>query len=269
MAGVSDVQNFSPEHLKARYDDLVALIHSFGEVVVAYSGGIDSTLVAYSAARALPDTARAIFFSTPLLAPEESIDAQALAQELGLPFEMLTLNPLSVEAVAFNHEDRCYHCKQAIFSQLQGLFPGVVVLDGTNYDDLFADRPGLRALKQLGIKSPLAQLEIGKEEVRAMAKMLGLPNYAKPSAPCLATRFEVGAELTPQKLVNVAQAEDLLRAAGFTYVRVRDHGASATIEVHPNEVERLEAMQHDIATSLKPFYERVAVAPRGYRGSTK
>lgn len=268
MASVGMSATFSFAYLNARYDELVAYIKDFGAVVVAYSGGIDSTLVAYAAAHALPKTAQALFFSTPLLAPEESVEAQAVARELALPFEVLAFNPLLIEEVGYNHEDRCFHCKYAIFSQVQSLFPDIVVLDGTNFDDLFADRPGLRALKSLGVKSPLAALEIGKEEVRAIAKMLNLPNYAKPSAPCLATRFEVGAELTPERLARVAQAEELLRKAGFSYVRVRDHGLSATIEVHPDEVLRLEEMQHSIATSLKAHYEHIDVALSGYQGST-
>lgn len=256
------------EHIDGRFDELVAWIKEQEEVVVAFSGGVDSTLVAYSAMMALGESAHVIFCQTPLMTFEEVNGAVALATSLRLPLKILELDPLEIDAVRENHEDRCYHCKRYIFENIAKQHPGVTVLDGTNLDDTFTDRPGLGALDELGVKSPLALLRIGKEEVRAIGEHIHLPNWEKPSAPCLATRFRPNTTLSLEMLSRTQKAERVLTDAGYTYVRIRDRYPEGVIEVHPDEVQRLNREIETLRGSLAPYYQTVTVDPEGYRGST-
>ena len=254
--------------LETQFNNLVDWMRKHPQVVVAYSGGVDSTLVAFAAYRAHGDKARIVFCQTPLIAHEEVNDAVKLATQLNFPLRILELNPLELDMVRTNEPDRCYFCKHHIFSTIATEHSDYVVVDGTNLDDTFTDRPGLRALTQLHVESPLAELKITKTEIRAISKMLGLPNWDKPSAPCLATRFKSHTTMSLEMLERVQEAERIVRDAGFSYVRVRDNYPQAIIEVHPREVERLQHTLESVRGSLTHLYQVLSVAPLGYPGST-
>ena len=256
------------EKLEAHLNNLSEWMKNNGRVAVAYSGGVDSTLVAAVASRALGDKADIIFCHTPLIARQEADEAVALADSLKFPLTVLELDPLALEQVRENHPDRCYFCKYHIFSQIAAAYPDCAIVDGTNLDDTFTDRPGLKALDQLNVKSPLAEQRITKKEIRALSKTMGLPNWDKPSAPCLATRFAPYATISLEALERAQEAEDIVSQAGFSYVRVRDHYPKAVIEVHPDEVKRLQRTLESVRSSLSALYQIIAVAPEGYPGST-
>lgn len=260
----------NPTHISSKESALYNLIaEQFTEqnaVYIAYSGGVDSTLVAYLATQVLGAQAQSVFFATPLMTPDETTQATHIAESIGLNLHVLSINPLELEAVRMNWTDRCYHCKRFIFENMVEAYPGAGLYDGTNYDDLHSNRPGLRALKELGIKSPLAQAHLSKSDVRTLAEALKLPNAHKPSAPCLATRFSPNSALTPEGFARVAAAESILQAAGFSQVRVRDDYPRCSLEVHPYEVARLKEVFPTLCDALAGYYNDISYAPQGYQG---
>lgn len=210
--------------------------------VVGYSGGADSSLVAKAAHDALGNRAIAVLVDSCLVTRHEIDEAVALAHNIGLNLVQVSLNPLEIDKVAANPPDRCYHCKLAIFGRIVGIarergLPWII--DGSNADDESDYRPGTAAAEQLGVRSPLKELDITKEQVRAMSKKLGLRTWNKPSSACLATRVPYGTELTREILRRIEQAENVLRELNFKQLRVRDHGEIARIEVPPEDIPRL------------------------------
>jgi uncharacterized protein len=155
-----------------------------------------------------------------------------------------------------------------VFSTLKDVYRGNPVFDGTNYDDTFTNRPGLKALEELGIISPLAQLHFTKHEVRDASRRIGLPTADKPSAPCLATRFEYGHLLKTEELDRVAKAESVLGDLGYTNLRIRDRGTHASIEVDPTQLEKLKENRASISRLLSPYYETVEIKKDGYRAGS-
>jgi len=215
-------------------DRLTSLIRRLGTPVIAFSGGVDSSLVALAAHRAHPESAVAVTVSTELIPEYELSQAREVAGVIGIRHEVLSLDLLGLKRVPDNPPDRCYHCKKAVFravSRLGRKLGTPVVLDGTNADDAGSYRPGLRALGELGVVSPLAELGMKKADVRALARKAGLPNWDAPSRPCLATRFPYGERLEPARIERVQAAEDFLASLGFTEFRVRDHAGLARVEL--------------------------------------
>jgi uncharacterized protein len=238
-----------------------------GGVIVAFSGGVDSTLVAAAAHQAVKDSALAITVETEFMTKGEIMDAISVAQALGIGHRVLRLRlPVDMKA---NPPDRCYRCKSLIMKKLKGYAQKhnlSLVVDGTNFDDLGSKRPGLKAIKELGIASPLAELEYGKEEVREMSKLLGL-DYNKPSSPCLATRFPTGHFIVIKELERVAKAEEFIRGMGFSQVRVRVRDGMAKIEVAKSELEKMmdDCKYDHVASELRRLgFEEVALDLDGY-----
>lgn len=234
--------------------------------VVAFSGGVDSTVVLAATARLFPQV-KAVFVDSPLIARAERDHAEQLAPEIGIALTIHHADPLLLEPVRQNQTQRCYVCKHAIFSTLGTLFNDSQVIDGTNADDMGHVRPGKRALEELGVVSPLALAGLTKTDIRNLARELRLSNAEKPSAPCLATRFPYDFTLTSDALAQVEKAERLLTAQGYLGFRVRiDADKDARLEFAPAQLEQALANEESLVALLKEIgYQQVSVDKSGYR----
>jgi len=260
-----------PPATERSYARLQTILKDMGRVLVAFSGGVDSTLVLKAAHDALGRGAVAVTAASVIHPVWETREARDIARGIGVPLSVLRVEPLEDRAFAGNPPDRCYHCKRKIFSRFQEIARtrGIPwVLDGTNADDAGDFRPGMKALAELGIRSPLKEAGLAKAEVRRLSRYLGLPTAAKPAQACLASRFPYGTKNDKGSLERVGKAEDLLRKLGFGQVRVRHHGAVARLEVDPAMIPRLVRadVRGKISRELKKLgYAYVALDLDGYR----
>jgi uncharacterized protein len=225
--------------MTAKLDRLRAFFQDLDRALVAYSGGIDSTLVAKVAVDVLGDRAVAVTAESPSLLPDDLEEAQIQAAAIGIRHEIVQTHELSNPNYAANPTNRCYFCKSELHDTLKPLaiargYP--YVLDGVNADDLRDYRPGIQAAKERGARSPLAELGISKLEVREISKHLGLPWWDKPAQPCLSSRFPYGESITLEKLQRVGRAERYLRQLGYRDLRVRSEGDTARIELPPSQI---------------------------------
>jgi uncharacterized protein len=226
--------------LRAKYDNLKTILAETGGLVVAYSGGVDSTLLLKAATKVLGDRALAVTATSETYPPQEFEEAKKLATEIGARQRVIHTSELEVEQFCENPPERCYYCKTELFGKLleiareEGL---AAVADGSNVDDLGDYRPGMKAAQELGVISPLRDAGLTKDEIREISKELGLRTWDKPSFACLASRFPYGDEITMEKLTQVAAAERVLRGLGLGQLRVRHHGQTARIEVEPEGFE--------------------------------
>ncbi|MEL0171047.1 MAG: ATP-dependent sacrificial sulfur transferase LarE [Synechococcus sp.] len=219
---------------QGQLDQLRQRIRHYGRVCVAYSGGVDSALVAAIAQEQLAEAALAVTGISPALAPHLREEARLQAQWLGIAHQEVMTAELQDPAYASNPADRCYACKRELhrhLAEISRAAAGAQVLDGVNHDDLGDHRPGIDAAREAGVCSPLAELQIDKATVRRLSKALGFPRWDKPAQPCLASRFPYGEGITASRLSRVAQAERWLQQRHFDQVRVRSQGETARIEV--------------------------------------
>lgn len=266
MAG--DERNRSLGH---RADSLREIVRSLGSCLVAFSGGVDSTLLAKVCQEELGADAVAVTAVSEIHPEFEVREAKELATLIGIRHEVVEVEPLQIDGFADNPPERCYLCKRAVFGHLQDLAKqwGLsFVVDGTNADDSGDFRPGQRAIDELGVRSPIKEAGLTKADVRRLSKDLGLPTWSKPSYACLASRFPYGRRITPDELRMVDRSEEALRSMGFAQSRVRHHDDLARIEVAPEEIPRLAEPEcrEGIVSKLKEIgYRYVALDLEGYR----
>lgn len=237
--------------------------------LVAFSGGVDSSLVAHLAHAFLGrDRMRAVISASPSLKMSELDGARRFARTHGIPLEVIVTAEMENPEYRANPANRCYFCKQSLYDDLdrkRAEHPGWWVLNGQNLDDAGDYRPGLQAAREFGVRAPLAECDIDKEGVRALAESFGLECWNKPASPCLASRVPYGEAITVAKLRQVEAAEGLLSAGGFPVVRVRHLGSTARVEVPP---ERIAEAERFVATVGERFAEigfrQVEVDPEGF-----
>jgi len=263
------------DELKQKTERLLDLIRSFESCAVAFSAGVDSTVVAKAARLALGDRAIAVTGVSASLAIGELDEAKQLAKQIGIRHELVVTEEQRNPDYARNASDRCYHCKTELYQKLEGLsekFNVAVTLSGANADDAGDYRPGMKAATDLGVCSPLLECGITKSEVRALAEAWDLPVWDKPAAPCLASRVAYGVEVTSERLTMIDQAESFLKNLGLADCRVRYHeGDMARIEVLPNDVPKLvqSPYREDLIAKLKELgFKFVSLDLEGFRSGS-
>ena len=234
---------------------------SHPKTAIAFSGGVDSAYLLY-AAKKYAEEVRAYYVKSEFQPRFELEDAVRLAQDIGTDITVLEQSVLSVPQVAENPADRCYHCKTAIFTAVMKAADAdgfSVLLDGTNASDDAQDRPGMRALRELSVRSPLRECGLTKQEIRRLSKAAGLFTWNKPAYACLATRISTGEEITAEKLKITELAEDYLFSLGFTDFRVRWQNGHARLQLPEDQLYLLLEKREEILTRLKKYYKSIVL----------
>lgn len=260
--------------LRGRYEDLLDRIASSRSALVAFSGGVDSALVAFLAHRALGPRALAVTADSPAVPRRQLEEARRFAEAIGLRHEVIATAELDDPSYRQNAANRCFFCKTELYGKMTALARRrglVVVLDGTNADDSFDFRPGMAAAHQYGVRSPLLEAGLGKGDVREISKRAGLRTWDKPASACLSSRVAYGLEVTPEVLEGIEAGEEALRALGFRQFRVRHHGKTVRIEIDPEEMPRAldpEMAARFVAVFKDLGYEFVTLDLEGYRSGS-
>lgn len=254
------------------HDELIRELAGMGSLLIAYSGGIDSTLLAVLAQKALPDRVECILLDAPIVPRRGVSDAMENARKLGLSCETIPFPVMENEEFRKNSPDRCYVCKKLSVSMLRSRAENLGIpniADGINASDLKEYRPGLKASIEEGIQHPFLSCGVQKAEIRQMAKDCGLDIWNKPSSSCLASRIPYGEEITPEKLQMIEKAENFMQDLGFSQLRVRLHGRIARIELIPEELERAMGIRQKIVETLEGFgFSYVTLDLKGYRSGS-
>ncbi len=258
--------------LKEKIEQIKEAMKAKQSMLIAFSGGVDSSVVAALAFQALGEKVLAVTADSETLPPFELENAIEVARKIGIAHRIVRFSELESEEFKQNPPDRCYYCKKGLLQVLsqvareEGL---KVIADGTNADDCLGHRPGIRALREFNVFSPLAEFNITKADVRAIARELNLPNADKPSMACIASRFPYGVGITKEKLDRVKRAEMFLLKMGFKQVRVRDHDGIARIEVLREESQIILENSMVIATELRRLgYRYITLDLEGYRSGS-
>ena len=259
------------DSLHTKYDALRSRLTELGSLAVAFSGGVDSTFLLQVAHDVLGDRVLAVTAAPPFVPIREQKEAFDFCREAGIRQIVIPPEALDIDGIRHNPPDRCYHCKHMIFGRIieaaeqNGIHH---VAEGSNTDDTGDYRPGMRAIRELGVLSPLLDAGLSKSDIRALSKELELPTWDKPSFACLASRFVYGEAITDDRLSMVDRAEQLLLELGFRQFRVRIHGDLARIEILPDDFDRImtSAVREQIAAALKGFgFSYVTLDLSGYR----
>lgn len=257
------------DNINKKYDELIKYLKELNGVAVAFSGGVDSTFLVKAASEALGDKVVAITVNSPYIPKWEIEESKNLSSELNVIHKFIEV-PI-IEEIRYNPENRCYLCKKNVFSLIkkEAAQYGInQVIDGTNYDDLGDYRPGMKALKELDIKSPLLELEIGKEQIRKMSHMLGLVTWNKPAYACLLTRIPYGSEIKKEELIRIEESEKYIMSLGYKAIRVRCHGELARIEFSMKDMKNMinSELSQEISEKLKGFgFKYVTMDLSGYK----
>ncbi|HWG92178.1 MAG TPA: ATP-dependent sacrificial sulfur transferase LarE [Candidatus Thermoplasmatota archaeon] len=261
-----------PKPVEETLQDLRAAFRARGSALVAFSGGVDSAVLAKIAHEELGDRALSVIVNSESYAASELEEARRTGDAMGIRYEVVFESELADPNYAMNPTNRCYFCRKNLSSALTGMARErgySVVVVGTNLSDLGEWRPGLKALNEAGAWQPFVEHNVDKAGVRELARLLGVPVAEKPSMACLSSRIPYGEAITEGKLRRIEKAEGYVRALGFRQVRVRSLGDVARIEVLPEEIERLNGLFPQVEAALRDFgYHTVAVDPRGYRAGS-
>jgi len=268
------IETMDPQ-IKEKHERMKEVFRTMGKVLVAYSGGVDSTLLLGVAQETLDRGNVLAVTSLSPLYPERELDqAKKMVQSVGAKHLLVESNELEIKGFSKNPSNRCYFCKKELFKKLleQAKSENIhFVVEGSTLDDDKDHRPGNQAVKELGIRSPLKEVGFTKMEVRELSKALGLPTWDKPSFACLASRFPYGEEITAKALEMVAEAEDFIFGLGFKQVRVRHYGSLARIEILKEEMKRLMkgSLREEVVSHLKGVgYKYVTLDLQGFRSGS-
>ena len=260
--------------LDNKYNNLLESLKKMERVVIAFSGGVDSTFLLKAATLSGLDDILAVTGRSESLPERELSFTKEIACSLNVKHKIIDTEELRDSNYAQNPPDRCYYCKKELFTRLTDIASRenyLYVLDGTNADDAHDRRPGRRAARENGIKSPLLDAGLSKDEIREISKGLGLPTWDKPATPCLSSRFPYGHKITAEGLLRVDRAETFIRGFGIKELRVRSHSNVARIEVHPGDFPKLTegSARKEIIDFLKSLgYEYVTLDLRGFRSGS-
>ena len=260
MYNLSDIAN--------KESALTERIKAAGKLAVAFSGGVDSTYLLYKAHKILGDDCVAVTVKSLVLTFQEFDRTSTFCKKIGVKQIVVDVDVFSIPEFVNNSPDRCYYCKKKLFASIMDAVPGYELTDGSNVDDQGDFRPGMKALKELGVSSLLKECGLTKNEIRELSKDAGLGTWKMPSAACLASRIAYGEKITPEALMRVAYAEKIIKDLGFSGIRVRVHGDLARIEALPEDISLMtyEHTRKEISQELKRLgFKYVTIDVDGYR----